>query len=622
MKVYIIDPELTSDCKGLEDIFFESLRSELDNYIEYSIIKNINFLNRYHDEIAEEDLLILFNGKNENAIDSELLNFINYVANIGAYIQPIALTKDCRNPITPISEKQAYYVDEQLRCRDFGDGYVNVLATIFARNEVITRVNPSIYSKEGMIFISHRRLDGEEITANLCDTLAVQYKNAQHFRDVTKVEVGENAQGTIDIAMKQSDAFVFLHTPEAGNSDWIKKELYFAIVRRIPVIWVQIDNASKDDFLFLPTESPHLSFQSAEFKDKASLNTLCDDIMNKTFEVIMNKNNEVFSNMSKIKGFDGINTTLIDGTNNIYSIELERKGYRYNHRNIRHIIQCFGRATTDEDLHKLKSITNKHLSDNVDSMILLSNKILTTNKLEYGLILENYDGFFDTIDKYLNEKSNENSGKEIVISGAFPDSEEAYKQILTDALAIFVSETLKKGYTLTFGSHPTFQELFFEISKTIFGESNPSKLKMYISKFFESKYESNKDYLKKNAIINETENHTEGIDKSLTIMRKAMIQRGEVSALICLGGKCKEPPLKEGVREEIQLAIEKNIPVFIVGTVGGCSSVVANEYKKTGWEQLNPYGSELNEYFKSSLDYKFLAYEMIERLRKEEVKDN
>ncbi len=622
MKVFIINPKLTSYCKDSEDIFYQSLKSELDYYTEYKVITNIHFLDRDREAISKDDLLILFNGKCQKEIDNHLLDFIEYACKLGAYIQPVALKKNYRQPVTSISAKQTYDVEEQLWCRGFSDDYIKVISSIFARNEVIARVNPSIYSKKGMIFISHRRLDGEEITANLCNVLEVQYKNAKHFRDVTEVEVGANAQEDIDIAMNKSDAFIFLHTPGASNSDWIKKELYFAIVRQIPIIWIQIDNALKEELSFLPTEAAHLSFESKEFHDEDRLKEICDIIMKKTFEIIINKNNEIFSNITKIKDFVGINANFIDETNMIYSVEAKRKGYRYHHRDIRHVVQFLGRTVTKEDLIKLSEVADKQGKSNIDSMILLSNKILKADKLEEGVILENYDDFFDTFDNYLNKKTGKNAGKEIVISGAFPDSEEAYKQVLADALVVFAREILKKGYILTFGSHPTFQELFFQISRIVFGESNPDNLKMYISKYFEKSYKDNLEYLNKNAIVYETENHEDGLFKGLTTMRKEMIQRDEVAALICVGGKRKSNPLEEGIREEINLAIEKNIPVFIVGTVGGCSSVVASEYKNEGWEQLNSYGSEFNERLKNSLDYKSLAYETIKKLSEEEVKDN
>ena len=94
-------------------------------------------------------------------------------------------------------------------------------------------------------------------------------------------------------------------------------------------------------------------------------------------------------------------------------------------------------------------------------------------------------------------------------------------------------------------------------------------------------------------------------------MRKKMIQRQEVKALVCLGGKSKEDKSQEGIREEIELAIKYNIPVFIVGSVGGCSSKVAEEYRNIDWKNLNDASKELNEEFKNSINYFQLVESML-----------
>lgn len=86
------------------------------------------------------------------------------------------------------TDKQSYDVWEQLRCRDLSDDYLPLAARCFAR-KVIANIMPTMYSESGLIFISHRRLDGEEITAQLCDTLSVQFEACETFRDVTSVKL-------------------------------------------------------------------------------------------------------------------------------------------------------------------------------------------------------------------------------------------------------------------------------------------------------------------------------------------------------------------------------------------------------------------------------------------------
>lgn len=200
---------------------------------------------------------------------------------------------------------------------------------------------------------------------------------------------------------------------------------------------------------------------------------------------------------------------------------------------------------------------------------------------------------------------------EIVISGAFPDGDEIYKQSLTDALVIFAKLILKKGYTLTFGSHPTFQELFFEISKEVYPEEHKQKLKMFISKWFD--FIDKREHYLSNAQLFEIE-ACDKLSDSLFCMRKKMIQRKGVAALICLGGKIKENKAEEGIRQEINLAHEFGIPVFVVGSVGGCSSQVAIELKRDEWMGLNAAPKELNEELMESLDYFTLAQELLQYL--------
>ena len=57
-----------------------------------------------------------------------------------------------------------------------------------------------------------------------------------------------------------------------------------------------------------------------------------------------------------------------------------------------------------------------------------------------------------------------------------------------------------------------------------------------------------------------------------------------------------------------------NIPVFVVGSVGGCSSEVALEYKSIGWRGLNNASLELNQKFLDGIDYFSMAQDMIKHI--------
>ena len=59
---------------------------------------------------------------------------------------------------------------------------------------------------------------------------------------------------------------------------------------------------------------------------------------------------------------------------------------------------------------------------------------------------------------------------------------------------------------------------------------------------------------------------------------------------------------------------DEKIPVFIVGSVGGCSLRVAEEYKLQGWKGLNNAPESLNNAFADSIDYYSLSQMMLKFL--------
>lgn len=614
MNIYIINPSLTMENHSKADCFVQVLKEQFDKYdIPYCMVTNAA---KYFSKIESDSIIIIFNDKSFSE-DENVKKLLCIAKNKNAIIYPIAMDKETRKPLDIIADKQSYDVWEQLRCRDLSDDYLPLIARYFAR-KLIAETNPTMYSENGLIFISHKRLDGEEITAQLGDVLSIQFKACKTFRDITDVKVGEEAQSEIDKAMSRSDAFVFIHTPESAESEWIQKELRFAILRNIPVLWVQIDNADINKLKVVPSEKPHLSYGLSEFKDNKRVTEIAAEIMDRTFDLIMTKSNAVFDHHNVLEEMFEEKIKCVDIKKMIFNINVKRKGYRYPQRDINQYVQLFGRTPISSDVSCLNNEL-KILNDQYDSSVILTDKIVKSEEND-NVIIESYEDFIFHWDKYLQNPI-VNKNKEIVISGAFPDGEEIYKQTLTDALVIFAKSILKSGYILTFGSHPTFQELFFEISSLIDPENYKDRLKMYISKWFEDKYTYSKDYYKANSEFNEIEKEST-LSESLTNMRKEMIQRKEVSALICLGGKNKKNKSEEGIREEIALAIKYGIPVFIVGSVGGCSSKVALEYKADNWTGLNDASKKLNIELMESIDYFSLSQTLLNYLNNKLEENN
>ena len=599
MRVFIVKSD-----KEETDKFMKIVEEQLNEYgIEFQIITSSNVsINKRR--LDSSSLVVVCNG---SRYKDDIKSFIEEAVQKEAEIWPIAINKEDRLPEGPISRKQSYDVWEQLRRRNLDKSQISTIALSFAR-KIIARVLPTLYNENGEIFISHRRLDGEDIAAKIYDRLKMQAESMTPFRDVARINVGEEAQPVIDEAMKDCEIFVFVHTPKAAESEWILKELLFAMLRCIPVLWIQIDDADEKKLKIKPSEKPHLQYKSENFIEEKDLIEITDEILDRSFRLIMENSNRVFDYIKSIESLFGSRIICEHQDKMIYRISMERKGYHYPQRTIEQYFQVFGRMPTDTDLVDLNPLKE---NEKLDSVVALSNKTLNFAE-KHGIIMDSIEDFYYYWNEYIEgkkEKIKLNRG-EIVISGAFPDCDEIYKQCLTDALVIFSKAIIREGYILTFGAHPTFQELFFETARKTNTHDAKNSLKMFISNWFMERQLDKEEYYKMNCHLLKTEKK-EDLNKSLQIMRRKMIQRREVKTLVCLGGKIKKNKEEEGIREEIELARAYGIPVFIVGTVGGCSAEVAIEYQKNGWKNLNDASDEINEEFLNSIDYFGLVRTML-----------
>lgn len=610
MKVYIIDSSITGKAVKESSIFQKELIEQLAIYgVDYSVIYNQN-IERCKLNMQKDSLIIVFN---EHAMNEDKENgcieFLLKAIEKKIEIWPVAIDQNSRKPQGIISKKQSYDVWEQLRSRKLDERYLKTIAKVFSR-KIIARTFPTCYCENGEVFLSHRRIDGEEIAAQIYDKMVVQSKETTPFRDVVNVKVGDEAQEVIDREMEKSDIFVFIHTPAAGESDWILKELRFALLRNIPILWVQINDPDIDALKLKPSDKPHLKYQLEDFEKEESIVHIVDEILRKAFELIMDRSNQVLGYIETIENVFGEQLEVVSQEKMIYHVSAVRKGYHYPQRNIEQYYQIFGRTPTLDDARKLKAELN--IVD-ADSIAIITNRVVTCSVQEM-VVFDAIQDFCYHWSKYMAEEREEEKSMEIIISGAFPDCDEIYKQSLTDALVLFAKVIIRGGYQLTFGAHPTFQELFFDVAKEIEPKKYKNMLNMYISKWFlEDSDERRKEFNDKCKVF--VTDKKEDRLSSLSEMRKVMIQRDEVKAVICLGGKIKKNREEEGIREEIALAREKGIPVFVVGSVGGCSAVVAKEYENNGFVGLNDAAEELNLMFMKDIDYFGMAQNMLNYLK-------
>ena len=85
--------------------------------------------------------------------------------------------------------------------------------------------------------------------------------------------------------------------------------------------------------------------------------------------------------------------------------------------------------------------------------------------------------------------------------------------------------------------------------------------------------------------------------------------------LICLGGKIKKDKGQQGVDTEIELARSVNIPVALVGTVGGRSSEYAYEkITNNNWSDLNSWDKGLNENLFYNVNHRLMIRRLLNEI--------
>ena len=574
------------------NVFFESCREILDTYIANKLYITSAF---QVDQLLAgdadiDDIFVFFNAE-DGKYEDKFLRLLKKYNDVQSRIWAIAMEKnpECRRPPEPVSNKQSFDVSCRNENRNPMKNNMKAIAQIFARKIIAQTLSP-LYRDEVLYFISHRRIDGEHIAAKLADELRHLTRERNVYRDVVNVEVGDDAQKDIDKNLAMSDVLIFLQTKEAQNSPYIMKELCYALIYDIPILWIQIDNASYSNMEIHPGEHPMLHYRSDEFDCQERLTEIVDEIEEKCFQLIMNSSNQVFSHIEYLRDLSDANKIKLTGDKNAtlaYEIEYKEKTKDiYDSGVKKHYIQCFGRNPKKQDIEKfIEKVKKGKTYDNNDKLFLLSNhgqreKLMGDTKVTE----ENFDDYIMNLENVAGVKRQKRN-KRIILSGAFPDYDEIYKNSLLEAVSIYSREIIKNGYVLVFGAHPTFQKLIFDIGK-LYASDMQYSIEMHMDKAYLDQYDLEELEEKCTLVLSD----------GLQEMRENMICKEKSELLICLGGKIKDDKSQQGVDIEVELAKSVNVPVALVGTVGGRSSEYAYEkIKQEDWSDLNQWDKSFNE---------------------------
>lgn len=609
MKIIFSRPELTMQKIEEATDFYDECTSILNMYVSnvYYISTVIQVKQLLVGKAEKDDILIFFTSE-KGVYSDQILSLLKKYNNVQSRIWAIAMdsSPECRRPPEPVTDKQSYDVSCRKENRNPLKNNMKAIAQMFARKIVAQTLSP-LYQDEVLYFISHRRIDGEHVAGKLADGLRLLTRERNIYRDVVNVAVGDDAQKDIDEHLKVSDVLIFIQTEQAQYSDYIIKELCYALVNDIPVLWIQIDGASYDKLQIHPGQGPILSYRSDEFDDKDRLEEIVDEVEDNCFRLIMNSSNQVYSYvnyLNELGNLGRIKLTNDDSSPLAYEIEYyEKTRDRYDIGLRKHYIQCFGRNPQERDIQRfVEKVKKEHQYDRQDRLFLLSNHGNRDRHVsEDKVVEENYDNYLMNLDNVFGVMRQQRN-KRIILSGAFPDCDEIYKVSLLEALVVYSREIIKNGYTLVFGAHPTFQKLIFDIGD-LYASDVKYSIEMHMDKAYIDQYNIEELQEKCTLIL------ADGLQE----MRENMICNTKGEMLICLGGKIKEDKTQQGVDIEVGLARKANIPVALVGTVGGRSSEYAYQKLVEGsWSDLNPWDKVLNENLFYNVNHRLMIKRLLE----------
>ncbi len=609
MKVIFCSPECTMIQPNAARVFFDVCCGLWDDcMVEVQRVYVKSEVQMKKLRIAEadaDDIFIFFNAEN-GKYSKEFIKLVEKYFKAQCRIWPIAMEKnpECRLPPQPAHQCQSFDVSSWNEVRCPLKDNIPAIAQVFARKVVAQTLSP-LYRDEVLYFISHRRSDGEGVAQKLSDELSRLTRRNRAFRDVIEVEVGDDAQTKIDEKLGLSDVLIFLQTEQAQDSKYIVKELCYALVNDIPILWVQIDNAPFSQLRIRPGEGPALSYRSEEFDCQDRLVEIADEIEEKCFQLILNSSNQVCSYIEYLMDLSHSgNICLTSDKNSVLAYEVEYKTMDiYDPKVRRHYIQCFGRHPQVDDVEMFCSRVKQTDSYQNNDRVFLLSRHTDQNALsgDAKMIRENYDNYIVNLEN-VSGVPRDWHGKRIILSGAFPDCDEIYKNSLLEALSVYAKHIIRNGYTLVFGAHPTFQEIIFDIGR-LFGFGMRNSIEMHMDRAYANQYDLD-ELGKKCSLV---------LSDGLQEMRENMICQKKAEALICLGGKIKANKAEQGVDIEVGLARSVDIPVVLVGTVGGRSSEYALEMaKNSDWSSLNPWGNELNEKFLYSPNHRLMIKKLLD----------
>jgi uncharacterized protein len=205
------------------------------------------------------------------------------------------------------------------------------------------------------------------------------------------------------------------------------------------------------------------------------------------------------------------------------------------------------------------------------------------------------------------------AGARIWLSGAVPETEgttEAQRAAILDFVRRFARRVFERGGHIVHGSHPSFTPVLLEEAQRYQQQGgHKDRLVLAVSRLWSK--DATKvpaDEWRKLALVYETPEASgaQARDDSLELLRKWMVSRCD--AIVVVGGKWWQAVGgRAGVPLEFGLAIERGIPCFLLGGLGGAAQDFVERHPEVFKQLKNGLDESANRELSTKADVGSLA---------------
>lgn len=210
------------------------------------------------------------------------------------------------------------------------------------------------------------------------------------------------------------------------------------------------------------------------------------------------------------------------------------------------------------------------------------------------------------------------AGARIWLSGSVPEDHGASTVQVVNFVRRFARLVFERGGYIIHGSHPSFTPLLLEEAK-IFQDQGGHRdcLTLAVSRYWSKNLQDDIGQWRRVALVYETPESTgdSARDESVALLRKWMTSRCD--AVVLVGGKWWQPAgQRAGVPLELELAIERGIPSFLLGGLGGAAQDFVGRHPEILARLKNGLDVPENRELSTKAETGSLAEEVCKRLER------